>query len=50
MKKIFLTEAEIPEYYYNIAPDLPFPLQPPLHPGTKQPISLENMLPLFPQK
>ena len=50
MKKIFLTEAEIPEYYYNIAPDLPFALQPPLHPGTKQPISLDDMLPLFPKQ
>ena len=50
MKKIYLTEAEIPEYYYNIAPDLPFALQPPLHPGTKQPISLEDMLPLFPKQ
>jgi tryptophan synthase beta chain len=29
----------IPRFYYNILPDLPFPPDPPLHPGTRQPIS-----------
>lgn len=48
MKKIYLSEEEIPEYYYNIAPDLPFPLQPPLHPGTKQPIGPDDMAAIFP--
>ena len=48
MKKIYLSEEEIPEYYYNIAPELPFPLQPPLHPGTKQPIGPDDMAAIFP--
>jgi tryptophan synthase beta chain len=48
MKKIFLSEEEIPQYFYNIAPDLPFALQPPLHPGTKQPVGPDDMSPIFP--
>jgi len=35
-------------HYYNIAADLPFKLDPPLHPVTKQPITPEDMLPIFP--
>ena len=34
-KKILLEENEIPEQWYNIQADMPNPLQPPLHPGTK---------------
>jgi tryptophan synthase beta chain len=48
MKKIFLTEEDIPQHYYNIAADLPFALQPPLHPGTKQPVGPDDMSPIFP--
>ncbi|MBI4247129.1 MAG: TrpB-like pyridoxal phosphate-dependent enzyme, partial [Candidatus Rokubacteria bacterium] len=40
--------AEIPERWYNIAPDLPAPLAPPLHPGTGQPVGPEMLAPLFP--
>ena len=32
-KKITLTESDIPTHYYNIAPDLPTPMEPPLHPN-----------------
>jgi tryptophan synthase beta chain len=46
--KIPLPESEIPTHYYNIAPDLPAPLPPPLHPGTKQPIGPEMLAPIFP--
>ncbi len=46
--KILLTEAELPERWYNIAPDLPAPLSPPLHPGTGQPVGPEMLAPLFP--
>ena len=46
--KIALPESEIPTHYYNIAPDLPTPLPPPLHPGTKQPIGPEMLAPIFP--
>jgi tryptophan synthase beta chain len=36
--KITLPESDIPTHFYNIAPDLPTPLPPSLHPGTRQPI------------
>ncbi len=46
--KITLPESAIPTHFYNIAPDLPTPLSPPLHPGTKQPIEPEALAPIFP--
>ncbi len=48
MKKIFLTEDEMPRQWYNIAADLPTPMPPPLHPGTGQPIGPEDLAPVFP--
>ena len=33
-KKIMLSEKEMPRQWYNINPDLPRPLDPPLHPQT----------------
>jgi tryptophan synthase beta chain len=47
-KKILLSEKDIPQKWYNIAPDLPTPPAPPLHPGTKQPIGPQDLAPLFP--
>lgn len=44
----FLDQKEMPDVWYNIQADLKNPLKPPLHPATKQPITLEDMLPLFP--
>ena len=46
--KILLPEKEIPEQWYNIAADMPNPVQPPLHPGTGQPIGPDDLAPLFP--
>jgi tryptophan synthase beta chain len=46
--KITLPESEIPTHFYNIAPDLPSPLPPPLHPGTREPIGPEMLAPIFP--
>ena len=46
--KITLPESEIPTHFYNIQPDLPEPLAPVLHPGTKQPIGPADLAPLFP--
>ena len=37
-KKITLPESEIPTHFYNIVPDLPTRLAPPLNPGTREPI------------
>ncbi len=44
-----LPQDEIPTRWYNILPDFPEPLPPPLHPGTKQPVTLEDMTAIFPE-
>jgi len=49
MKKITLEESEIPRQWYNILPDLPSPLEPPLDPETNQPINPEKLKALFPE-
>jgi tryptophan synthase beta chain len=46
--KVLLNQDQIPKNYYNILADLPFALDPPLHPGTKQPISPDDMSAIFP--
>ena len=48
--KYLLTEDDIANDWYNIAPDLPAPLPPPLHPGTLQPIGPDDLAPLFPME
>lgn len=48
VKKIFLPESEIPRQWYNIAADMPTPLEPPLHPGTGEPIGPDALAPIFP--
>ncbi|MDX2454361.1 TrpB-like pyridoxal phosphate-dependent enzyme [Desulfosarcina sp.] len=47
-KKIFLPESELPRTWYNIAADMPTPMEPPLHPGTGQPCGPEDLAPIFP--
>jgi len=47
-KKIFLPESEIPRQWYNIAADMPNPIEPALHPGTGQPAGPDDFAPLFP--
>jgi tryptophan synthase beta chain len=49
-RKIILTEAEMPEFWYNIMADMPNKPLPPLHPGTKEPIGPEMLAPLFPME
>jgi tryptophan synthase beta chain len=44
-----LTQQHIPKQWYNLLPDFPAPLPPPLHPGTKQPVPPEALLGLFPE-
>src|SRR5437016_8404904 len=46
--KYLLSEDEMPRAWYNIAPDLPRPPEPVLHPGTKQPVTPDDLSPLFP--
>lgn len=43
-----LDEKAMPDAWYNIQADMPNPMNPPLHPGTKQPISGADMSPIFP--
>ena len=47
-KKIFLPESEIPRQWYNVAADMPTPMEPPLHPGTGQPVGPDDLSPIFP--
>jgi tryptophan synthase beta chain len=47
--RFVLTQDDIPQAWYNVQADLPEPLSPPLHPGTKQPISPQDMLAIFPE-
>ena len=49
-KKILLDESEIPQNYYNIQADMPNPMLPSLHPGTKQPIGPADLAALFPME
>jgi len=46
--KITLPERELPNVWYNVIPDLPAPLPPPLHPGTGQPASPSDLAAIFP--
>jgi tryptophan synthase beta chain len=46
--KYLLSEDEMPHAWYNIMPDLPKPPEPVLHPGTKQPVTPDDLAPLFP--
>ncbi len=48
--KILLYENEMPTTWYNVAADLPKPLDPPLHPGTGQPLGPADLAPLFPME
>src|SRR5579884_334389 len=46
--KILLNEDEMPRSWYNIMADLPHPPAPVLHPGTGQPVTPDDLAPLFP--
>jgi tryptophan synthase beta chain len=46
--RFLLPDDRIPEAWFNVVPHLPEPLQPPLHPGTRQPIGPDDLAPLFP--
>ncbi|PJA09899.1 TrpB-like pyridoxal phosphate-dependent enzyme [Candidatus Falkowbacteria bacterium CG_4_10_14_0_2_um_filter_41_15] len=48
MPIINLEQKDAPTYYYNIVPDLPKPLSPPLHPATKKPIGPQDLAAIFP--
>jgi len=46
---ISLPPAQMPDYWYNLAADLKEPLDPPLHPGTLQPLRPEDLTAIFPE-
>src|SRR5690606_19158030 len=46
--KVLLSEKDMPRAWYNIQADLSEPLAPPLHPATKQPVTPDDLAPLFP--
>ncbi|MDH7509945.1 MAG: TrpB-like pyridoxal phosphate-dependent enzyme [Methanolinea sp.] len=48
--KILLDEDQMPRQWYNILPDLPSPLDPPLHPGTGKPLVPDDLKPIFPME
>ncbi|MGH3111496.1 MAG: TrpB-like pyridoxal phosphate-dependent enzyme, partial [Gaiellaceae bacterium] len=50
MVKYVLEESRLPEAWYNLAADLPEPLPPVLHPGTGEPVSPDDLAPLFPMQ
>ncbi|MDO5628263.1 MAG: TrpB-like pyridoxal phosphate-dependent enzyme [Mobilicoccus sp.] len=45
--KALLAESDMPRQWYNIVPDLPEPPPPHLHPGTREPLTVEDMAPIF---
>lgn len=46
-KRFILPETEIPRYWYNIQADMVNKPLPPLHPGTKQPLTPNDLYPIF---
>ena len=48
--KFLLNEKDVPESWYNIVPDLPFELAPPLNPATREPVGPEAFAPIFPEE
>ena len=48
--KILLDEDQMPRQWYNILPDLPSPLDPPLHPRTGKPLVPDDLRPIFPME
>ena len=48
IKKIILRDDEMPTQWYNVTPDIPGGLLPPLDPETKQPMGPEKLAAVFP--
>ncbi len=47
--QFLLPAEEIPRFWYNLLSDFPEPLPPPLHPGTREPVTPDLMTALFPE-
>ena len=48
MSRILLSEEQLPTAWFNVLPVMPEPLQPPLHPATREPVGPDDLAPLFP--
>jgi tryptophan synthase beta chain len=48
MTRWTLPPMDIPSAWFNVAAHLPKPLQPPLHPATREPLGPDDLAPLFP--
>ena len=46
--KFSLRDNQIPTTWFNVIPSMPNPPSPPLHPGTKEPVTPDLLAPLFP--
>jgi tryptophan synthase beta chain len=49
-KIVFLDQSKMPTHYYNIMADIPVPMAPPLHPGTKEPAGPQDLAAIFPME
>ncbi len=49
-KIVFLDQTKMPTHYYNVLADIPVPMDPPLHPGTKQPVGPQDLSAIFPME
>jgi len=47
--RVNLSVEDMPKSWYNVVADLPFNLDPPLDPGTREPLNPEKLSPIFPQ-
>lgn len=47
--QFLLTAKDLPTHWYNLLPDFPEPLPPPLHPGTREPVTPDLMTAIFPE-
>ncbi|MCE0762972.1 TrpB-like pyridoxal phosphate-dependent enzyme [Pseudonocardia kujensis] len=50
MSRWTLPPDRIPSAWFNVAPHLPEPVDPPLHPGTREPVGPDDLAPLFPME
>ena len=48
--KFLLDDKSLPESWYNVVPDLPFELAPPLNPTTRDPVGPEAFAKIFPEE
>ncbi len=47
--QLLLPAEEMPTHWYNLLADFPEPMAPPLHPGTREPVTPDLMMALFPE-